>query len=964
MGMSSIFLKYISKMKNIKNILSLFLFLITAVAFSQSGQVAGKVMDGEFNDVLPFANILVKGTANGTTSDFDGKYNLDLEVGTYTIVFSFVGYQTQEITDVKVTSNNVTDLEVTLNPSENALEEVVLTASSKRNTEAAVLSLQKKSVVMLDGLSSQGIKKTGAGDIAAAVKSVPGVSVQGGKYVYVRGLGDRYTKSILNGVDIPGLDPDRNTIPMDIFPTNIIDNVIVLKSASAEYPADFTGGIVNIVTKDFPTKAEYSVSVGTAYNPDMHLKDNYLTYEGSKTDFLGFDNGKRNRKINRYQPIPGTFDNKILLTSLTKRFDSQLGADTETSNPNYNFGFTLGNQYEVSDTNKLGYQASFSYKNNTTFYEDREDGTYIKNRFDPSVNELGLDRSVKGSSGHNEVTMNGLLGLTFKTQNSKFKLTGLHIQNGESSAGVYDLKVSEDNAGGAFITGTGDELLYTQRSITNFSFVGDHILDANSGWNMDWVFSPSFTSVQDKDHRVTPLRIVDVGADIQYQIDPSAIGNPTRIWRNLSEESWVANAKAEKKYELFSKPAKLKFGGGYTFKYRDFNSDQYIFETTSPIVENGDVNTLLTEENIWTPSTGEGTYLDVNNIFQPKNSYEGEYNVASMFISNEFNATEALKVILGLRTEQFNLYYTGIVDEEAVTGLKTIDEFDFFPSANLIYALSEQSNLRTSYSRTTARPSFKEASTAEIFDPITNRFFIGGLDNKTFDPIVPTYINNFDVRYELFREKGQMFAISGFYKSFTDPIELTFFPQDPSQLTVANLGDAEVIGGEIEFRQNLGFISNGFENFKFNANVSVISSKSQMTEQEYNRRLGNARTGETIDDTRDLQGQSPYLINAGLDYNNSDKGFRAGLFYNVQGSTLEVVGTGDIPDVYTKPFNSFNFTLNKTFGKDGRSAIDFKVNNILGDERESLYESFGAEDQIFSLRNPGRELSLSYSYKF
>ena len=952
-------------MKKITKILSLIVFFITAIGFSQTGIVAGKVIDGEYNDVLPFANILVKGTTSGTTSDFDGKYELELDPGTYTLVFSFVGYQTIEISDVIITVDNVTDLEVTLNASENALEEVVLTTTTRRNTENALLNVQMKSVTMLDGLSSQSIKKIGAGDIAAAVKSVPGVSVQGGKYVYVRGLGDRYTKSILNGVDIPGLDPDRNTIPMDIFPTNIIDNVIVLKSASAEYPADFTGGIVNVVTKDFPTKAEYSISLGTGYNPNMHFKDNYLSYEGSKTDVFGYDNGMRNRKINRYQSIPATFENKQLLTSLTKRFESQLGADIENSNNNFNIGFTLGNQYDLGETNKIGYQASFSYKNNTTFYEDRVDGNYERNNTNSNlINDLAIQRVVEGASGHNEVLMNGLVGLTFKTEKSKYKLTGLHIQNGESSAGKFNLLISEAGAGSGLLDATADELLYTQRAITNLSLSGSHTLDNNSDINLDWVFSPSFSQVLDKDHRTTALRIVENGADIQYEIDPSSVGNPTRIWRNLSEESWVANAKIEKKYELFNKPAKLKFGGGFTFKYRDFNTDQYLFETTSPIVTNGDVNTILAEENIWTTTTGDGTYLDSNNIFQPENSYEGESNVASMFVSNEFNASEKLKVVLGLRTEQFSMFYTGISAGEAVIGEKTIDKFDFFPSENLIYALKEKTNLRASYSRTTARPSFKEASNAQIFDPLTNRFFIGGLNNNTFETVRPTYINNFDVRYEIFREKGQMIAVSGFYKDFKDPLELTFFPQASRQLTVANLGNAQVIGGEVEFRQNLGFLLNSLENFKFNANVSVIDSKLTMTEQEFNLRTANARVGESVDDTRQLQGQSPFLINAGLDYSNDEKGFRAGLFYNVQGKTLEVVGNGFVPDVYTQPFHSLNFTLNKTFGENKKSAIDIKVNNILGDERESFYEAFGAQDQTFSLRNPGTEFSLGYSYKF
>ncbi|MGB6269720.1 MAG: carboxypeptidase-like regulatory domain-containing protein, partial [Olleya sp.] len=654
-------------MKKIKKILPFILFLITFSVFSQTGFVTGTVSDGELNDILPYANVVVKNTTKGTTTDFDGKYSLELEAGTYTIEYSFLGYETKAITDVVVKANQDVVLDVSIKPA-NSLDEVVITTSSKRNTESALLNIQKKSGVMLDGLSLQSIKKTGAGDIAAAVKSVPGVSVQGGKYVYVRGLGDRYTKSILNGVDIPGLDPDRNTIPMDIFPTNIIDNVIVLKSASAEYPADFTGGIVNIVTKDFPTKAEYSLSVGTGYNPDMHFNDNYLNYEGSKSDFLGYDNGLRNRKINRYQSIPATFENKQLLTSLTSRFESQLGADVERSNANFNFGFTLGNQYEVNDTDKIGYQASFNYKNTTRFYEDRVDGNYTRDLTNGNLNnELVTDRIVTGSSGHNEILVNGLLGLTYKTERSKYKLTGLHIQNGESTAGKYNILISEGGAGGGLLNASGDELLYTQRSITNFSLVGDHALNSKNDLTLDWVFSPSFSSVQDKDHRTTALRVVNVGNETQYQIDPSSVGNPTRIWRNLSEENWVLNANMSKKYQLFNKPAKVKFGGGFTYKYRDFNTDQYLFEATSPIVENGDVNTILAEENLWTPSTGTGTYLDSNNIFQPENSYEGESNIAAFYVSNEFNVTEKFKAILGVRSEQFLSFYTGIIDGEAVT---------------------------------------------------------------------------------------------------------------------------------------------------------------------------------------------------------------------------------------------------------------------------------------------------------
>ena len=272
---------------------------------AQSGKIIGTITDGEYNEPMAFANVLIKNTTTGTTSDFDGKYQLEVSEGNYTIVFSYIGYQSVEISDVNVEANSEILVDVTLNT--NSLETVIITTTVRKNTESAVLDLQKKSITLLDGLSAQGIKSSGAGNIASAVKSVPGVSIQGGKYVYVRGLGDRYTKSILNGVDIPGLDPDRNTIQMDVFPTNILENVIVIKSAASEYPADFTGGVIDIVTKDYPSKESYTFSIGTSYNPNMHLNSNYLSYSGSKTDWLGFDDGMRKRPINRYQPIPGTF---------------------------------------------------------------------------------------------------------------------------------------------------------------------------------------------------------------------------------------------------------------------------------------------------------------------------------------------------------------------------------------------------------------------------------------------------------------------------------------------------------------------------------------------------------------------------------------------------------------------------------------------------------------------------------
>jgi len=265
--------------------------------------------------------------------------------------------------------------------------------------------------------------------------------------------------------------------------------------------------------------------------------------------------------------------------------------------------------------------------------------------------------------------------------------------------------------------------------------------------------------------------------------------------------------------------------------------------------------------------------------------------------------------------------------------------------------------LRLAYGRTTARPSFKEASITQIFDPISSTTFNGNIE------LQPTYVNNLDLRWEHFGESAQMFAVSAFYKNFKDPIEMSYFLSASDQFIPLNTGKATVYGAEFELRKNFGFMLEKLEDFSFNLNFSLIKSELEMTDAELERRTLSLRDGETLNDTRDMQGQSPYLINFGLNYAN-DNGWQSSLYYNVQGKTLQVVGTGDVPDAYTMPFNSLDFILNKSFGKEQNSNINFSIKNLLDSKMEARYQSYEAEDQIFSSLSPGMGISLGYTYKF
>ena len=942
-------------MNQIRTISLLTSFLFSFFALGQYG-ITGTVIDGDFNEPLPFGNILVLETGEGVTSDFDGKYTFELQAGTYSVQFSFVGYETKIITEIEVTNDEYTIIDVVINSAAQGLEEVVVTVEAKRNTEASVLEIQKKSASLIDGISAQAFKKIGASTIASAVKSVPGVSVQGGKYVYIRGLGDRYSKSILNGIDIPGLDPDRNTIQMDLFPTNMLSNILVIKSARADLPADFTGGVIDIITKDLPSKEEFSVSVSTAYNPDMHFNDNYLSYTGGSTDFLGFDDGSRKNKIaNSF--LGNVFDPRLnqtelgmnLVNRISNQFNPQMAPQVSNSGMNFGFGITYGNQFNFENGHSFGVLGSVSYKSEQTLYENTQDNIF---NFSPNKSVLTFEenRIQSGTIGGQNIIASTLFGMTYKTNTSKIKFNGLHIQNGQSTSGIFRQLTRFSD----FIDFNKFNLEYNERSISNGMISGLHNFE-ESNLKLEWTLSGTLAKVHDKDVRNTTFQDEEGIFSFQENTEPK------RIWRTLDENNLVSKVDFTKRFQFLKSDAVLKFGLFGSLKERDFSIAQYSVSsnfTSESDWDNygGDPNQLFNPSNLIGPNNADGTYINPQTtIRQDANIFNAKQQNFAAFISNEFNVTEKLKSIIGLRFENYQVFYTGENSQlgQVFENENIINKNNVFPSLNFIYSLKENQNLRVAYSLTTARPSFKEASIAEIYDPLSNLFFIGNIN------IRPTYIDNFDIRYEAYGENAQLFAFSAFYKNLTDPIEIGFVAASTSNYKPLNLETANVFGLELEFRKKLGTWFNNLANWNLNLNGTYIISDEKYSEDELKLRQLGLRDGQTLGDSRPLQGQSPYLINAGIEYNNSEKGIQGGLFYNVQGKTLQVVGDGFYPDVFTIPFNSLNFNLIKQFNVNRKLA--FKITNLLNDCRESRFEGFNNESQIFKSRNIGRQFSLSYT---
>ncbi len=920
-------------------------FFMTLFAHNGNNIVSGKILDAKTDEPLSLVNVSITGLQTGTTTDFEGGFMLKLPDGKYKLEFNTVGYKSV-VKEVEIKGGKTLFLTIRMLEAQEALNEVVIKVARRKNTETSILSLQKNSVAIVDGLSSQTFRNSGLSNVATAVKKVVGVSVKNGKYVYVRGLGDRYTKTILNKMDIPGLDPDRNTIQMDLFPTAILDNVLVYKTFTADLPADFTGGVVDLVTKDFPVRKEQSLSIGTTYNPDMNLNQSFLTYRGGNFDFLAIDDGTYSIPIDINENIPYTFDHNPKLTQITKKFNPELGAVPQTDFLNYNFSYYLGNRFDIGDKGKsLGYIASVSYRTDYKMYENLQQNNYKKSS-DHNVLALENTKQQIGNLGLTNVILNTLAGVTYKTGHSKYKFNLLHIRNGEKNSGVFHQEYNETD----FVTFKNHYLAYTQRQITNVFLSGIHS-NFEKKLKTTWQLSATKSGIYDKDVRSTPYQL-DNG---QYSIAPN--NQPKRIWRNLDEMDYVAKVDFEKK--LKDHHNKLKFGLLSSFKDRDYNIYLYQIGIKGISTFDGDGNELLSEQNIWTPQTDQGTYIINQSVYNLSNLYNAKQVNVSGYASFQYKLTEKLKSVLGLRLEKFMLLYTG----QNTTGtLKfdndvVLDKLDLFPSVNFTYNLTDNSNMRLSYARTTARPSFKEASIAEIFDPLSNMTFIGNIN------LQPTYIQNVDMRFENYTHKTDMFAVSTFYKYFKDPIELAFYQAAPSNFTPKNLGNAQVYGVELEWRKNLQFISPSLKHFKLNTNLSFIQSKMNMYDEEYQLRLNMARVGEEVSRYRPLQGQAPYLINAGLSYKNKKAGWLVSIAYNRQGKTLEKVG-GSIPDVYTRPFNSLNLNVSKKIGKAIKGTISLKVDNLLNDQRSFYYENYKATPQIYSLKNLGRSFSLKYAVKF
>ena len=921
------------KLKYLFIILVVIAMLPNSLYSQQTGSISGKITDKNTNEELIGANVLVVGTTIGSSTDIDGKYLIKgLTEGNYTIKISYVSYNSVTVQNIDVKSGENAKIDVSLESASTELDEVVVTAQALKNTEASVLKIQKNSANIVDGMSSELIKKNNSSDGADILKRMTGVTISEGKYAFVRGVGDRYNNTLLNGSSLPSTDPEKKSFSYDIIPANLIESVITAKTFTPDKPADFTGGLVQISTIEFPNKFTADVSLSSGFNNNTTLKD-FQSYSGGKTDYLGIDDGTRDYpSLIGSEKVNKTYYSDEQRQAIASSFKNNWNISGTKAPINGGFKFTLGDKYDFSDQDIFGYIGSLSYSNSFTTTE-KQNSFYDND---------GSRYHYNGYNYNSNIVWNGMLNLAYKfSLNNKVSLKNIYNQNADNETSIFKgyYRYADQYR-------ETTSLRFVSRSLLSSQLLGEHQFNFFNGLNIDWVFSYSRSERDEPDaRRYIYWKPSETSTEpLLFLLDQSIT---TRYYANLVDYDYTSGINLNLK--LFENPnmPKLKIGALYDKKDRDFGARTFGFLNYPSSYANEDSILQLPVQEIFVPENFNSKFIGVLEVTKLSDSYNSNQKVASGYFMFDTKIIEDIRLVAGARFEYSSQTINSYTVKNEPLSLNNIYR-DWLPSINLSYALNQNINLRFAYSQTLARPEFRELAPFSYFDFIVNQLIEGNPDLKR------TLINNYDLRFEMFSPGGGLVALSLFYKRFIDPIEQVLYSStsnDPIQSFI-NANSARNYGIELELRKQLGFIADYLNNFSFVGNLSLIKSKVQFENKSIN--------GESFQETeRPLQGQADYIFNFGLYYDNYDFGLNSSIVYNKVGTRISKVGTSDVGNIIEKPVDLIDFSIAKKLFDS--FSLKFAAKDLLNQERKFIQQAPGM-DRISELNQTGRNFALELSY--
>ncbi len=928
-------------MKNKISTIWALLFIVFSVNAQDSYTIRGNITDKETGEALIGAMLVIENIEPSvvSVSDYDGNFSLEnIPQNAEKIAVSFMSYKTQIIENIKYIPGAVDILNLVLEKIAEDIDEVVINAKSISNTDAAINTFQKNTAGIVNGLSSQQMSTLSDGDAASALKRVSGVSVSDGKYIFIRGLSDRYSKVTLNGAEIPGLDPNKNTVQMDMFPSNIIDNIMVHKSFTPDLPASFTGGYVNVTTKSYPERFTLHFSSSFAYNPQTNLNNNFLSYEGGKYDMFGLDDGTRAiPEFNADVPFLGQDNDK--LDEMTASFNKTMTTQKQKSFLNHSHAFSIGNQVKLFGK-PFGFILSGSYSRD---YKSYDNGVYARYNLIESTDAadiMNANISEEEIKGEEEIMMSFLIGLSYKlNRNNSLNFSVLRNNNGLKSAryregpkSVHDIYMYEHTLG------------FQERNFSSLQLLGEHIFPHISNAKLSWISSYTLSDQDEPD-----LRFFNYDSDGEsYNISPNAYTSPARFYREMNEKNMDNKIDIEIPLKLFNKEMKIKTGTAFTCKQR--RSDEKKFDILAQqLAFTGSVEDYLADYNIGQNSTEAGiygTYILNDPFTDAYNSYDAMEIVIAGFGMMDINITDKFKIIIGLRFENDYIYIENKVDLNHHKHVRAEQLYtDFLPVLNMRYALTKDINLRFVYAKTVARPAFREIAPYAVYDFKEGWRVVGNPDLER------TLIDNIDLRWEKFGRSGNIISASVFYKFFKNPIELIDDPRASNpEFHYVNIDQSQLYGIELEIKKHLKEIR--MDNFMIGGNFTYLKSEVEFADN-YSLEEGSVLI------KRPMYEQAPWLINTFLSYNRIESGLSSNLSFNMEGAKLAVVTKGNTPNIYKQSYPNMKFNVSKTIGD--RFSLKISVDNIFDHDYKKTY-NFENKDYVFQSYSLGRTYSFSVSY--
>ncbi len=846
---------------------------------------------------------------SGRISGVDGRFTIPrVPAGTVTLQARLIGYAPKTVTGIMLPADRTIDQNISLAQSAAILAATVVTATNERGSVSEALNTQKTAIGIVSAVTVEQIAKSPDSDAAQAAQRVSGVTVQRGGNVFVRGLGERYTTTQLNGTRVPSPEPEKRTVPLDLFPSSLIEAITTSKTFTPDQQGDFSGAQVEIKTREFPAIRQYSATMTFGYNQGATGSDILAAFRAG---------GERAANVGNKRDLPSTLRSLgnlqgINLTQadenyLISQFRNSWTPNPAWAAPNFSSSLSIGGNDPVFGQ-RIGYLLSGTYSLSNEARTDQVRA--LADRGSEPGSTVEQDR-FEGESGNSGVMWGGLANFsTLVGGNTRLMFNNTYSRTADNEA-RREYGFFENESFNARI----DRQQYVERSIRSTQFAAEH--QFGEMHRVDWALTSNGVTRDEPDR-----------TEFVYVIEPGTNGTDVLRWHNssnagavrtfsaLSEDNEEGRLNYQLNFDGLGRQHFIKLGGLYRKTKR--NADTRAFAMTSTNLANS-IRELPPEQLFDGRLTGPtDSVLHIIPLSQG-GAYTANDRLAAGYLMTELSVTSRVRLITGARFERDEL----VVDARSTLGdpVQTSNDWtDVLPSAALNFGITEYQNLRLSVSRTLARPEYRELV------PIKSRDVLNGDDLEGNPDLERTRIDNVDLRWELYPASGEVLSIGVFAKRFDKPIERVYRAAGASSRFIAfvNAESAENYGIELEARKNLGFAGQFFEPFSIFTNLTLMQSEID---------LGTNKSAAT-NPKRRMVGQAPYVFNLGLAYTSASGSTSATVLMNRVGDRIEAAGDLPLPDVVQQPRNVLDFSLR--FPVVGAMSGRFDARNILDEPFQSI----------------------------